>query len=195
MKEINSELLDKSLFLLNSRLKTTGSSLYELVVCGGSSLIATNLASRATTKDVDIVAMRKDKILFDPDPLPNELVKAAETVRQTLGLPEDWFNTGPADLFRMGLPAGFEARLISKTYGECLIVHFIGRIDQIHFKLYASVDRGGYHVEDLLALNPLVEELITAGKWTRTHDVSDGYYHMLKSMLMQLGWDNAAERV
>ena len=79
------------------------------------------------------------------------LTEAAAVVAKTLNLPEDWLNTGPADLFRMGLPEGFENRLIVRVFGTHLTVHFIGRLDQIHFKLYASVDRGGYHIEDLLA--------------------------------------------
>ncbi len=154
------------------------------------------MARRAATKDVDVVALRNDnKILVDPDPLPEEMVEAANMVRITLNLPEDWFNTGPADLFRMGLPNGFEERLIPKKMGDHLFVHFIGRLDQIHFKLYASVDRGGYHVDDLLALNPTDDELITAGQWTRTHDISEGYHVMLKSMLNQIGFEYAAERV
>lgn len=196
MNKINSEILNRSLFLLNSRLKIMEASLCEIVVCGGSSLIAMNLAQRETTKDVDIVAMRNEnKVLIDPDPLPDDLIKAAETVRQTLNLPESWFNTGPADIFRMGFPAGFEERLILKKFGDNLNVYFISRLDQIHFKLYASVDRGGYHIEDLLALEPTDDELIRAGQWTRTHDVSEGYRQMLKSLLSQLGYVYAAERV
>jgi hypothetical protein len=48
----------------------------------------------------------------------------------------------------MGLPADFADRLHSQTYGRLLTVHFIDRIDQVHFKLYASADRGGYHIAD-----------------------------------------------
>ena len=49
--------------------------------------------------------------------------------------------------------------------------HFTGRFDQIHFKLYASVDRGGYHIEDLRALSPSHDELEAAARWAMTHDV------------------------
>jgi hypothetical protein len=50
----------------------------------------------------------------------------------------------------MGLPEGFVSRLFQKDYGRRLTVYFAGRKDQIHFKLYAAVDRGGYHIDDLL---------------------------------------------
>ena len=58
--------------------------------------------------------------------------------------------TGPADLLKYGLPEGFKERLQTKIYGQELTVHYISRVDQIHFKVYASVDSGpGRHVDDL----------------------------------------------
>ena len=95
----------------------------------------------------------------------------------------------------MGLPAGFGERLTSVTYGERLTVHFIDRPDHIHFKLYASVDRGGYHIEDLRALDPTSEELEAAARWCMTHDVSDGFRMVLKRLLRELGYEDTAERV
>ena len=157
-------------------------------------MITTKLVSR-TTKDVDILALKDDSGLFDPDPMPAFLIDAAAVVSNTLNLPEDWLNIGPADLFRMGLPKDFESRLIERSFGTHLTVHFIGRLDQIHFKLYASVDRGGYHIEDLLALNPSNNELLMAAKWTQTHDVSEEHTMLLKDMLTQLGWGNVASKL
>ena len=195
MKEIDVDKLQEALNLLESRIYTEGGDPLELIVCGGSALIATGLILR-TTKDVDIVAMiDSDSILIDPAPLPRFLVDAAIVVARTLDLPEDWLNTGPADLFRMGLPEGFKSRLIRKEIGSFLTIHFISRLDQIHFKLYASVDRGGYHIEDLLGLDPTEAELVQAGKWSCTHDVSEPYVMLLRDLLNQLGYKNAASRV
>lgn len=95
----------------------------------------------------------------------------------------------------MGLPEGLEDRLQTKGFGNSLIVHFIGRLDQIYFKLYASVDRGGYHIDDLLQLSPTENELLEAARWSKTHDVSEGYDMMLRSLLKQLGFDHVAERI
>ena len=54
-----------------------------------------------------------------------------------------------------------------------MTVYFIGRLDQIHFKLYAAADqRDGTHLADLRALKPTDEELETAARWAMTHDVS-----------------------
>lgn len=195
MDKIDSHKLNEALQLLESRIRRVGGGPVNLVVCGGSALIATNLVQR-TTKDVDIIALRNaDSVLIDPDPLPQYLIDAAVTVSRALNLPEDWLNTGPADLFRMGLPDNFESRLISRNFGSHLTVHFIGRIDQIHFKLYASVDRGGYHIDDLIALKPTDSEIVEAAQWSRTHDVSDGYVMLLKELLSELGYVDAASRI
>ena len=142
MKNIDSRILEQALTLLERHLSYGKNAPLELVICGGSALIATRLVTR-TTKDLE----------------------------------------------------GFENRLISHVIGPYLKVHFISRLDQIHFKLYASVDRGGYHIEDLLSLDPSEDELIIAGRWSRTHDVSDGYAMILRDLLNQLGYKYAASRV
>ncbi|NCC51213.1 MAG: hypothetical protein EOM20_08365 [Spartobacteria bacterium] len=189
------DILDASLSLLEARLRIAGSEPLQLVVCGGSALVATRLVLR-TTKDVDILAyIDAANQMQDPDPMPDVLVNAARVVAETLNLPEDWLNTGPADLFRMGLPDGFACRLIERKFGPILRVHFISRIDQIHFKLYASVDRGGYHIDDLMALKPTTKEMVQAAKWSTTHDVSEGYVMLLKNLLTQLGFDDATREL
>jgi len=194
MKIFNERLLFEALELLENRLAKANSEKIELVVCGGSALITMKLVSR-TTKDIDIVARIANNKLIDPDPLPEVLVKSAAAVTQNLDLPPDWLNTGPADLFKMGLPVGFQSRLEPKQIGELLTVYFISRLDQIHFKLYASVDRGGYHIEDLLALNPTDDELLNAANWCFTHDVSEGFAYLMKELLTQLGYKNVAAKL
>lgn len=193
-KCIDISKLNEALSLLNEQLFLEGAESVHLVVCGGSALIATGLVPR-TTQDVDVVALMDDGILKDPAPFPEKLVRAAKTTADLLNLPEDWLNSGPADLFRMGLPDGFVERLQKKIVGECLVMHFVSRTDQIHFKLYASVDRGGYHVTDLKALNPTAEELFIAAKWCMTQDVSEGFLYLLKDFLSVFGFENVAERL
>ena len=170
------------------------------MVCGGTALVATGLIMRAT-RDVDIVAMvDADGNLIDPAPLPAPLVEGAKEVAEDLGLPEDWLNNGPSSgeggLFRMGLPDGFLGRLIWKTFGSNLKVGFIGRYDQIHFKLYAAVDQmGSYHATDLQALEPTEDELLAAASWSRSHDPSDGYLQTLKWFLKGFGYERIADQV
>ena len=194
MKQFNKKQLDDALSLLAYRIHATGNLPLELVVCGGSALIATNLINR-TTKDVDILALHSTSGLIDPDPLPDYLVESAEFVANIMNLPDDWLHTGPADLFRMGLPEGLEKRVTIRDYGTHLSVLFISRIDQIHFKLYAAVDRGGYHIDDLMQLNPTDDELIAAAQWSQTHDVSEPYTELLRTLLAQLGYTYAAARI
>ena len=73
--------------------------------------------------------------------------------------------------------------------------HLLDRLDQIHFKLYASVDRGGYHLQDLEALGPTIEELIQAANWARTHDPSEGFLLVLKDLLEKLGYPDASRQL
>ncbi len=195
MKPISNEQLDKALSLLNDLLVFRDTEPYHLIVCGGSALIALQLVPR-TTKDVDILAMVKDGVLIAPTPIPEELLEIATDVQRNLGLPEEWLNNGPSSneggLFQMGLPEGLKNRLTRKEYGEKLTISFISRLDQIYFKLWASVDRGGYHIEDLMTLNPTSDELLDASRWTMEKDVSDGYLMVLKSFLSVIGFEDVA---
>ena len=102
---------------------------------------------------------------------------------------------GEGGLFQMGLPEGFASRLSRKDYGRCLSVYFAGRKDQIHFKLYAAVDRGGYHIADLVKLNPEEDELIQSARWAMTHDVSTGFRQAMKTLLKELGYGQVAEKI
>ena len=194
IREIDISKLNEALSLLNEQLFLLDAEPQQLVVCGGSALIATGLVPR-TTQDVDVVAVFKDASLADPDPLPEPLTKAVCTTAKLLNLPENWLNTGPADLFRMGLPEGFAERLQKVTIGEHLQIYYVSRIDQIHFKLYAAVDRGGYHIADLQTITPTGEELFAAAKWCTTQDVSEGFLFLLKEFLANFGAKDVAERL
>ena len=194
MKPINVSKLNEALLLLNEQLILTDAPATEIVVCGGSTLIATGLVPR-TTQDVDIVALIKSDVLVDSEPLPDYLLNAAGNVGTILSLPADWLNNGPASQFQMGLPSGFQERLTTVVVGAKLTVHYIGRYDQIFFKTFASADRGGYHVSDLKALNPADEELIAAARWCMTQDTSEAFRMILKDMFKQLGWQNVSEQI
>lgn len=193
-KPIDIKKLNHALSLLNEQLIIANAPRTEIVVCGGSALIALSLVPR-TTQDVDIIAMMKSGILSDPEPLPEYLVNAAVKVGMSLNLPADWLNNGPASQFRMGLPDGFTERLHGVEIGEKLAVYYIDRIDQIFFKTFASADRGGYHIRDLLALSPSEEELLAAAKWTLTQDISPEFREILKDMFVKLGWPNVSARI
>jgi hypothetical protein len=190
--------LDLALRSLAIRLDQNKAAPVELVVCGGSALILTALVTR-TTRDVDVVALLHHQVLCSPAPLPEDLQQAVREVAEDLLLPDTWLNNGPSrdegGLFQLGLPDGLADRLTHRVYGERLIAHFIGRLDQIYFKLYAAVDRGGYHIKDLLALQPTDEELAGAGRWAMTHDVSDPFASILKSLLRSIGHGTVAERL
>ena len=184
--DITQQGLDQLLSALEEQLRTRDARL-EIVVIGGSALLALGLVTRPT-RDVDIVALAEAGELIPASPLPDVLRAAGDRVARDFGLDADWLNAGPTDLLRWGLPEDFWARVVTRRYGNALTVHFAGRLDQIHFKFYAMVDQaGGRHEADLRALQPTREELVAAARWSTTHDPSPGYRAMLARALEQLG--------
>jgi hypothetical protein len=144
-------------------------------------------------KDIDVLALGGSQGLRKADPLPSELTDATDRVATDFALEEDWLNSGPSDLMDLGLPDGFMDRVITRQFGDSLIVHFASRFDQIHFKLYAVADHRGpaRHEQDLRALTPTADELFTAARWTRTHDPSPGFKQELERVLRELGVEDA----
>jgi hypothetical protein len=171
----------------------------ELVVCGGAALNVMGFVKR-TTRDVDVLAMVKragNAICIERiETLPQYLLEAIKDIAGVLGLPDTWLNTGPKDLVRFGLPEGIETRLITKEYGKRLIIYYVGRTDQIYFKLFAAADQGpGRHLNDLVGLNPTIIEIESAARWAVIQDPSDGFRMVLKSMLEQLGYGSIAQEI
>jgi hypothetical protein len=197
--KLNATLLQQALELLAGNMDLANTPEIRLVVCGGASLIATEVVSR-TTKDVDVVAFRgADGTLVAPVPLSDFLLQAAKVVARDLGLEPNWLNNGPSrdegGLFQMELPAGFSDRLTEKVYGPRLTVYFIGRRDQIFFKIFFAADRGGVDLDDLAALRPTVEELEAAARWAMSIDVSEGYRMLLRELLKNMDYESVAARI
>ncbi len=175
---------------LGEQLATVGER-YELVIIGGSGLLALGLIERST-RDVDVVALRSGERLDKAEPMPAALQIARDRVARDFSLPNSWLNPGPTELLDLGLPDGFIERLKRRDYGAGLSVYLASRYDQIHFKLYALVDLGpGKHEQDLRALDPTDAELLAAARWTRTQDPSEGYLQMLDHTLTYLEVDHA----
>ena len=188
--DITGETLDVLLGALSEQLSALASHL-EIVVIGGSALTALGLVRRAT-RDVDLLAIAVNGELRLAEPLPDVLLFARAAVARDFDLDENWLNRGPTDLIKWGLPHGFMARVVTRPYGPALVVHFAGRVDQIHFKLFAMVDQGGgRHETDLRALDPTRAELIAAARWSITQDPSPGYRSVLIEALRYLGVDDA----
>lgn len=188
--EITGETLDVLLSALEEQLGALDHHV-EIVVIGGSALTALGLVRRAT-RDVDLLAIANRGQLHLAEPLPNELRAARAAVARDFGLDENWLNAGPTDLIKWGLPDGFMTRVVTRPYGPALVVHFAGRLDHIHFKLFALVDQGGgRHETDLRALDPTHEELLAAARWSITQDPSPGYRTVLVDALRYLGVNDA----
>jgi hypothetical protein len=184
---------------LSEQLDALNVGIIEIVVCGGAAMNVLGYVQR-TTEDVDVIAFvgknqHGKQHLVKAKPIKKELLKAAQRVADDFNLKDNWFNSAASSVMDFGLPVGLLERTETRTYNKNLIIHFLTRYDQIHFKLYAAVDRGGKHVDDLLALKPTPEELEKAAHWSMTHDTSDGYKKVLKSFLTQLGYANVADKL
>lgn len=185
----NADGLDEALGLLGLLLAERGLS-FNVIAIGGGSLLLIGLIDRPT-KDLDLVAIREGDTLRPAGrPLPQALDEAVTDVARVLDLPATWMNGGPDSLLRFGLPSGFLDRLEHRTYGA-LRLGLASRFDQIHFKLYATVDDrpGGKHHRDLQRLAPSHDELREAALWARTHDPSAGFAQMLGDVLRSFGLD------
>jgi len=188
--------IEVALRALNSQLTRIGKKI-GLVVCGGTALNALGLVQR-TTADIDVVGFAEEvegQIVVSRAEFPGWLRDAAGKVARDLGLPKDWINYGPTSLVELGLPEGFSRRLTKVETGSSLSVYYISRIDQIYFKLYASADRGGYHVDDLMKLEPTEREIVEAAKWTMTHDVSPAFRGIMIDLLRRLGFDDGSKEL
>ena len=179
---------------LDRQLAVSGGSGISLVVCGGTALAALGLVTR-TTKDVDVLGLLERGRIRKIGKFPSWLSEAATKVARDFNLPEDWLNLGPESQLDTGLPEGLTERLRKTVYGKRLTIYFISRVDQIHFKLYASLDRGGYHVQDFFKLNPSEVELLAACRWVLTQDVSVGFRMILISFLKKHGYEKFADQI
>jgi hypothetical protein len=187
----------------------------QIVVCGGASMNVLGQINR-TTRDIDVLGILKreksGKLKTEEAVFPSWFIEATNRVKKDFDLPDNWINTEPTSLVRLGLPKGFESRLkkirYSRSFSVCFIsrldqihfklsfsVCFISRLDQIHFKLYASADRGGHHINDLLLLSPKDEEIKQAARWCMTHDVSAGFRLVLMELLKELGFLKTDESI
>jgi hypothetical protein len=167
---------------------------FEIAVVGGAGLLLQGLIRRST-RDVDVVAVVLDGELRDPRPLPPELLAAGADVARTYELSEGWLNSHAADLLlEYGLPEGFLTRCEVRDYGA-LTIRLASRLDQIAFKLFASLDvnrtRDG---DDLRAMRAGEEELLEALPWVLAHQLKR-FRADLVFRLSTLGVEDAESKV
>lgn len=174
----------------------------ELVSCGGASLNLMGWVSRSTS-DVDIICAAlvdaNGKVKLLPGiPLSPKFTELIAEVGHELGINEEWLNFGPAPLMEFGLPSGLEDRLKRLSYGPCLALHMVSRLDQIHLKIYATMDpktRMETHLGDLLDLEPTEAEAQAAVDWLLSRKTSRDFRGKLKQVLDRIGHEKLAERL
>ncbi len=195
---IENKIIKKIFKALDSQIGVHDGQPFSIVVCGGTALAALELVQR-TTRDVDVlgeVVLEKQKIVIKKiEQFPKWFKDASQVVGRDFGLSKYWIDTGPAFQLESGLPEGFEERLVKVVYGKYLSVYFISRIDQIYFKLFASLDCGGYHVDDMFSLKPSTDEILNAAKWVLTQDSTKEFRIKLYDFLKKKGYHGIIERI
>jgi hypothetical protein len=194
--------IEEALKRLNARMVYAGMEPVELVSCGGASLNLMGWVSRSTS-DVEIICAAavdaNGKVVLLPGiPFSPKFTELIAEVGHELGIKEEWLNFGPAPLFEFGLPSGLEDRLKRQSFGPCLALHMVGRLDQIHLKIFAAMDpntRIETHLGDLLDLEPTEEEAKAAVDWLLTRKTSRDFRRKLKQILDRIGHDQLAERI
>jgi len=169
---------------------------YAVAVLGGAALVLLGIVDRATS-DVDILAFAKSDspqpdLREPPEPFPEPLRRAIDTVARDMSLEERWMNAGPALQWKQGLPPGIAARVQWRHYGPAVLpelgldIGLVSRYDLVFFKLYATVDHAttrSVHYKDLLALSPTHEELIAAASWVRQQNASPEFGEILDQVV------------
>lgn len=194
--------IEEALKRLNAKMVYAGMEPVELVSCGGASLNLMGWVSRSTS-DVDVICPArmdaKGKVKLVPEkPLPPQFTELVAEVGHELGIKREWLNFGPSPLVEFGLPPGLEDRLKRMSFGRCLALHLVSRLDQIHLKIYAAMDpktRLETHLGDLLDLEPTEVEAQAALDWLLRRRTSPAFRRKLKQVLDRIGHEKLADRL
>ena len=194
--------IEEALKRLNAKMVYAGLEPVDLVSCGGASLNIMGWVSRSTS-DVDIICVAhvdaKGKVHLQPGKvLPARFAKLVAEVGRELNVKEMWLNFGPAPLMKFGLPPGLDRRLKRKSYGRCLTLRVISRLDQIHLKIYSVMHpktRIETHLGDLLDLEPTEKETKMAVDWLTKRKTSADFRRKLKDIMDRIGYEKLAEQI
>lgn len=182
--------IEEALSRVGRRLASTDAGEFALLLCGGSALSLGGFTHR-TTRDVDVLGLVKGggrRRTVTAEPLPTELMQAAEAVARDHRLPIDWLSDAAREVQRLGLPRGILSRAKHRRFGPCLEVFILGRRDQVALKLYAALDRKGgqRHLKDLEALRATRAELKSAAHWLLDRKTSAEFRSALKRVIGRL---------
>ncbi len=165
--------LDDLLARLERVLAESGAHI-DLVVFGGSALALSGFVGpRTYDLDLDVLGLLSGRELVTAVPLPKELAAAQKRLIVELGLSGDFIDPWMGRyMLGLGLPDGLVGRLESRSYGEALSIHVIGRLDMIHLKYLAVIESAPEflekHANDLRHLDPTPAELTPTVAWARS---------------------------
>ena len=163
------EEIEAALGELGRQMALRDASHLTILCCGAAALCAVDVLTRSTL-DVDAVgAVNSGDQVVPIEAFSKETSAAIAATAQKLGLTDDWFNLEASAILRRGLPEGAARRSgkHEKTFGPCLTVRFMDRLDLVALKMFAAIDpaKGRRHLEDLVAIDPSRDEIRHGLKW------------------------------
>jgi len=183
----SAEAIRRSLLALGEKVSRSGHAPICVLICGGSALNLSGLITR-TTEDVDALGVASGPLEIEP--LPEWLIQCAEEVAAELGLEEEWFNDAASVLKNLGSPEGIMKRAWRETFGEAFEVAVASRLDLIAMKCLAALDpkSGRKHLEDLVDLVPVEDELSFAQAWLFARPTSPQFRQAFAQLCLVLGY-------
>jgi len=193
------EEIERALSTLSRRMAHSGAQDLEVLCCGASALCVLGLLSRSTM-DVDVLGIISDaKEVVPCEHFSPEMEFAITASGRELGLPDDWFNGSASTLLQRTLPIGTLERYKKhrQVFGECLVVRFLDRMDQVALKLFAAMDPkdGQRHLRDLEEISPTRPEIIHAITWMTAWKSNQAFRARLAYLVEGFDFPDLAESI
>jgi hypothetical protein len=150
--------------------------------------------------DVDVLGIISDaKEVVPCEHFSPEMEFAITASGRELGLRDDWFNGSASTLLQRTLPIGTleRSKKHRQVFGECLVVRFLDRMDQVALKLFAAMDPkdGQRHLRDLEEISPTRPEIIHAITWMTAWKSNQAFRARLAYLVEGFDFPDLAESI
>lgn len=161
MFDLDAEKAEKMLSSLGDILEDQNVGPFDIVVCGSMAMILQGLIDRRTT-DIDIIGLLKESdgdVRIEMQALERAFLDARQRVATFFDAPKTWLSVQARTLLQNGLPEDLVERAEVRSYGRMLNILLPCRLDLVTLKMWGAVGRGQPDIEDLIEMEPTVEEV------------------------------------
>ena len=191
---MNGERAEEMLEALGEVLTEMGEKA-DIVICGGMALVLQRLSTRPT-RDIDalgIVVEKAGQFGLERPHMSPRLRQAIARVGTVYNRGRLWLNAAAIMLHEdTELPAGLVDRAAVRHYGDMLTIRMCSRADLVKLKMWASVQRSGPDLDDLIEMKTTEEEAACGFAWCSEQGAER---KALMSILLEMGHEQLAERI